>query len=278
MARLLAAYALTLFVLPATAPVGFAADADVAAIRPTQSVAPATAQAQETSWPPADALRPGNGITVPRPLRQAKPQYTTEAMRAKVQGAVFLECVVEPDGTVHRVRVTRSLDPTFGLDDEAVKAAKQWRFTPGTKDGQPVPVLVTIELTFTLRDGPPGASGQAAALQCRHDANESASEEARRRNALAGARLINTLEATQPGARSNQYLDVAALAQLAAGRPPASIPLSFNPGTELLPGFDLRLAVTDAGYWFMIRDKTDPCGFAYISNQQGVIYRSEPIR
>ena len=50
-----------------------------------------------------------------------------------------------------RPRVVRSLDSTFGLDEEALKAAKQWRFAPGTRFGQAVAVLVTIELTFTLR-------------------------------------------------------------------------------------------------------------------------------
>jgi TonB family protein len=49
------------------------------------------------------------------------------------------------------MKVTRSLDQTFGLDQEALKAARQWRFVPGTRFGQPVSVLVTIELTFTLR-------------------------------------------------------------------------------------------------------------------------------
>jgi len=49
------------------------------------------------------------------------------------------------------VRVIRSLDPVFGLDQEALKAARQWRFVPGRRQGQPVPVLVSIELTFTLR-------------------------------------------------------------------------------------------------------------------------------
>jgi TonB family protein len=52
---------------------------------------------------------------------------------------------------VGKVDVVKSLDPTFGLDGEAVKAAKQWRFVPGTRFGEPVAVLVTIELTFTLR-------------------------------------------------------------------------------------------------------------------------------
>ena len=95
--------------------------------------------------------RPGSGVINPRILREVKPQYTADAMRAKVQGTVLLECVVLPDGTVGRIDVVKSLDPTFGLDLEAVKAAKQWRFHPGTRFGEPVAVLVTIELTFTLR-------------------------------------------------------------------------------------------------------------------------------
>jgi protein TonB len=95
--------------------------------------------------------RPGNGVQLPRVIREVKPQYTADAMRAKVQGIVLLECVVLPDGSVGQVEIVRSLDPTFGLDQEAIRAAKQWRFTPGTRFGEPVPVLVTIELTFTLR-------------------------------------------------------------------------------------------------------------------------------
>ncbi len=95
--------------------------------------------------------RPGNGVETPRPIREIRPRYTAEAMRAKIQGAVLLEAIVLPDGSVGDVTVVRSLDRTFGLDDEALKAAKQWRFTPGTRFGEPVAVLVTIELSFTLR-------------------------------------------------------------------------------------------------------------------------------
>jgi TonB family protein len=97
------------------------------------------------------AYRPGNGVQIPQPIREVKPQYTADAMRAKVQGTVLLECVVLPSGEVGSVEVVRSLDSTFGLDQEAIKAAKQWRFRPGTRFGEPVAVLVTIELTFTLR-------------------------------------------------------------------------------------------------------------------------------
>jgi TonB family protein len=94
---------------------------------------------------------PGNGVTTPVPLNEVKPQYTSEAMRARIQGTVWVECVVQPTGVCTDVQIVRSLDPTFGLDSEAVKAARQWRFKPGTRLGQPVPVLVTIELSFALR-------------------------------------------------------------------------------------------------------------------------------
>lgn len=97
------------------------------------------------------AYRPGSGIELPRLLREVKPAYTADAMRAKVQGTAVLDCVVTAEGTVGECQVVRSLDSSFGLDQKAVEAAKQWRFAPGKRLGQPVPVLVTIELTFTLR-------------------------------------------------------------------------------------------------------------------------------
>jgi TonB family protein len=88
---------------------------------------------------------------MPRLLREVKPNYTSDAMRAKIQGAVLLECVVNRSGEVMDVKILRSLDSTFGLDQEAIKAAKQWRFSPGSRLGEPVPVLISIELSFTLR-------------------------------------------------------------------------------------------------------------------------------
>src|SRR5687767_1105918 len=97
------------------------------------------------------AYRPGNGVETPQLIKEVKPQYTAQAMRAKIQGEVLLECIVQPDGSVGNVRVVRSLDSAFGLDQEAIKAARQWRFAPGTRQGQPVPVLVTIAIAFTLR-------------------------------------------------------------------------------------------------------------------------------
>ena len=95
--------------------------------------------------------RIGSGVESPRLLQSVRPNYTSEAMRAKVQGVVRLEGVVLPDGAVGDVRILRSLDPVFGLDEEAIKAAKRFRFAPGTRFGQPVAVLVTFEIEFTLR-------------------------------------------------------------------------------------------------------------------------------
>jgi protein TonB len=59
-------------------------------------------------------------------------------MRAKIQGTVLMQCVVRADGSVTDVQVVRSLDPVFGLDQEAIIAARQWKFQPGTRMGQPV--------------------------------------------------------------------------------------------------------------------------------------------
>lgn len=95
--------------------------------------------------------RPGNGVVSPRLIREVKPNYTGDAMRAKIQGVVTMEAVVNTDGSVGQVQITRSLDSTFGLDQEAIRTVKQWRFAPGTRQGIPVPVLVEIEMTFTLR-------------------------------------------------------------------------------------------------------------------------------
>ena len=101
-----------------------------------------------------EPYRPGQGVTSPVLVHETKPNYTPAAMRARIQGLVVLECVVMPDGSVGAVRITRSLDSQFGLDQQAVDTLKQWRFRPGMKDGAPVPVLVTVEMSYTLRVRP----------------------------------------------------------------------------------------------------------------------------
>ena len=70
----------------------------------------------------ARAYEPGSGATMPQVIHDPRPGYTSQAMQAKVQGIVLLEAVVLPDGRVGPVRVARSLDQRFGLDDEAVRS------------------------------------------------------------------------------------------------------------------------------------------------------------
>jgi protein TonB len=95
--------------------------------------------------------RLGAGIDPPVLLRQVRPEYTAEAMRAKITGVVWLEAVIGADGVVGDVRVTRSLDRVYGLDQEAIKAARQWVFKPATdRTGKPVAILVTLQLEFAL--------------------------------------------------------------------------------------------------------------------------------
>ena len=100
-----------------------------------------------------DLVGPGTGVISPELIREVKPLYTVDAMRAKVQGVVGLQAVVLPDGSIDptRIVITRSLDPTFGLDQQAIIAVKQWKFRPGTRRGEPVAMLVDVELKFTLR-------------------------------------------------------------------------------------------------------------------------------
>src|SRR5688572_21195473 len=95
--------------------------------------------------------RPGPGIKLPSVVKEVKPGYTAAAMQNKIQGSVWLEAVVTAEGDIGEVKVTRSLDTEYGLDQEAIKAAKQWKLKPATREGKPVAVWITIELTFTLK-------------------------------------------------------------------------------------------------------------------------------
>ena len=71
------------------------------------------------------------GVTAPRLLSAVHPRYTGEAMRAGIQGVAIVECVVGTDGTVGDARIVKSLDQTFGLDAEALAAARLYVFAPG---------------------------------------------------------------------------------------------------------------------------------------------------
>ena len=137
-------------------------------------------------------------------------------------------------------------------------------------------------LAFTIALGTMSVSS-GYAQQCLHGPSETPVQTARRQQALTATRTINNIQANQPGAFSRLYLRHVEL----VGSPyAASMPEStnetvrrivLNPGEDILPNWQLTLDVTQDGYWFMIKDTTDPCGFAYVSNQNGVIFNAQPI-
>jgi TonB family protein len=97
---------------------------------------------------PKGVYRAGGSVEAPRVLYQPDPEYSEEARKKKRQGAVTLRLIVGADDLTSDVCVLRAAGS--GLDEKAVEAVKAWRFEPGTKDGLPVPVLLSVDTTFRL--------------------------------------------------------------------------------------------------------------------------------
>ena len=98
--------------------------------------------------PPPPIVHVGGDIKPPRKVVDVAPAYPPLARAARVEGLVILEAVIAEDGSVRDVRLLRSVPL---LDAAAVEAVRQWRFTPTLLNGQPVPVVMTITVAFTLR-------------------------------------------------------------------------------------------------------------------------------
>lgn len=89
------------------------------------------------------------GLSMPRFASGANPSYTSSAAAAGIHGTVVISCLVTKEGETAEIKVLKSLDP--GLDAEVVNAARDWRFTPGRRNGKPVPVRTTLEVTFAAK-------------------------------------------------------------------------------------------------------------------------------
>lgn len=94
-------------------------------------------------------VRVGGNVKPPERIHHVLPRYTEVARRARIEGTVVLETVVNKNGEVTQVKVLKPL--SFGLEDEAVKAVKQWRFKPSTLNGKPVDVLYVLTVYFKLQ-------------------------------------------------------------------------------------------------------------------------------
>jgi protein TonB len=98
--------------------------------------------------PPQAAVRVGGQIKEPARLKHVDPVYPEYARVARVQGKVVLECLISPKGKVTDVRVLHSIPL---LDQAAVDAVRQWMYTPTLLNAVPVPVIMTVTVTFRLQ-------------------------------------------------------------------------------------------------------------------------------
>jgi TonB family protein len=114
-------------------------NADVYNLKPTPS-----------TWKPSypGVYQVGGDVTPPKARSSVEPDYTDVARIAKVSGAVLLEAIIRRNGLVDVVRVVRPLG--YGLEENAADALSRWVFSPATRMGSPVDVLVQVEINFRL--------------------------------------------------------------------------------------------------------------------------------
>jgi TonB family protein len=99
--------------------------------------------ANETVYPAGK-----DGVSFPRATYTPEPDFSEQARRARYQGTVILNIVVDHAGAVARIRLERALGA--GLDENAMESVKDWRFNPAMREGQPVAVEIKIEVSFSL--------------------------------------------------------------------------------------------------------------------------------
>jgi len=104
-------------------------------------------------------IRIGNGatvqntsVTLPQLVRFTRPQYTDEARRLEMEGAVTIQAEFDIDGNFKVLRIVKGLG--HGLDESALAALKNWRFTPAYRNGQRVSVVTFIDVKFIIFDDP----------------------------------------------------------------------------------------------------------------------------
>jgi protein TonB len=102
---------------------------------------------QHAEAPPSQPVRLHTGIDAPVKINDVMPVYPALARSAGAQGVVIIEAAIDIEGNVTSAKVLRSIPL---LDAAAVDAVRQWKYTPARLNGQPVPVIVTVTVNFTL--------------------------------------------------------------------------------------------------------------------------------
>ncbi len=85
----------------------------------------------------------------PKSLNRPRPEYTEEARSKRVSGIVRVKALIDEQGDVKGCVLLQRLDP--GLDVQAIKAARQMKFSPALKDNKPIPCWVTLDVEFRVR-------------------------------------------------------------------------------------------------------------------------------
>jgi periplasmic protein TonB len=94
-------------------------------------------------------VRVGGNVKAPVIVTRVDPVYTEIARRARIQGIVIIEAVIDRNGNVTEARILKALP--MGLDQSALNAVKQWKFRPGTLNGNPVPVYYNLTVNFQVQ-------------------------------------------------------------------------------------------------------------------------------
>jgi protein TonB len=98
---------------------------------------------------PSGPIHVGGDVQAPVKINAPQPQYTEIARKARIQGVVIVQAIIDKDGNVQNVKLLKGLP--MGLDQAAVDAIKKWRFQPATLNGKPVTVYYNLTVNFTLQ-------------------------------------------------------------------------------------------------------------------------------
>ncbi|MCB1008712.1 MAG: energy transducer TonB [Acidobacteria bacterium] len=98
---------------------------------------------------PEGPIQVGGDVRPPEKISAPQPQYTEIARKARIQGVVIVQAIIDKQGNVTNVKVLKGLP--MGLEEAAVDAIKQWKFRPATLNGKPVTVYYNLTVNFKLQ-------------------------------------------------------------------------------------------------------------------------------
>ena len=121
---------------------------EVSAMAPGAGIGPGSGPGYGPGTDGGVVYSPGRGVVAPVPIYAPDAEFSDEARRNRYQDICLISIIVDTHGNPQNPRVIQRLG--MGLDEKALDAIRRYKFKPGTKDGKPVPVLMTIEVDFHM--------------------------------------------------------------------------------------------------------------------------------